>query len=102
LSHDHVVPLLGVHVNGHSLPELEVHYYKEGNILDHNKRCPNANKLLQITQIAVGISYLHGQGVEHGNICPVCSCVQGMPLVCQLTIFTGKHFDQGRWRHLHL
>jgi len=70
LSHDRIVPLVGVHANEHSPPELEVPYYKEGNILDHNRRCPNANKLLQITQMAGGISYLHGEGVEHGNICP--------------------------------
>jgi hypothetical protein len=95
LSHDRVVPLLGVHGNSHSTLELEVPYYKEGNILDHNRRCPNANKLLQITQIAAGISYLHGEGVEHGNICPVRFVVQGMPLVCWLTISAGKHFDQG-------
>ena len=88
--------------NNHSPPELEVPYYKEGNILDRNRRFPNANKLLQITQLAVGISYLHGEGVEHGNISPVCSFVQGMPLVCRLTISAGKHFDQGRWWRLHL
>jgi serine/threonine protein kinase len=69
LSHDHIVPLLRVHANG---PSLEVPYYKNGNILDNNGRCPDADKLLQITQIAAGISYLHGEGVEHGNICPVC------------------------------
>jgi hypothetical protein len=45
----------------------------------------------------VGISYLHGEGVEHGNISPVCSFVHGMPLVCRLTISVGKHSDQGRW-----
>jgi hypothetical protein len=96
LSDDHVVPLRGVHANGHSPPELEVPYYKKGNILDNNRHCPDANKLLQIKQIASGISYLHREGVEHGNICPVRSFVQGMPLVRQLTISAGKHFDQGR------
>jgi serine/threonine protein kinase len=102
LSNEHVLPLLDIHVDGHSPPELKVPYCKEGNILDHNRRCPNANKLLQITQLAAGISYLHKEGVEHGNICPVRSLVQEMPLVCRLTISAGKHFDQGRWRRLHL
>ncbi|KIM79380.1 hypothetical protein PILCRDRAFT_90233 [Piloderma croceum F 1598] len=70
LSHDHVAPLLGVHANGHSPPELEVPFYKKGNILEHNRRSPGADKFVQIAQIAAGISYLHEEGVEHGNICP--------------------------------
>ena len=85
LSHDRIVPLLGIHANSHSPPELEVPYYAEGNIIDHNRRYPNANKLLQVTQIAEGISYLHGEGVEHGNICPVRSFVQRIPLARRLT-----------------
>lgn len=78
LSHEHVVPLLAVHTNGTNgsgLPMFEVPYYKHGNIVDHNERCPGVNKLNQIMQVAAGISHLHKMDVGHGNICPVCFSV---------------------------
>jgi serine/threonine protein kinase len=71
LSHEHIVPLLGILLNGESLPTFEVPFYKEGNISDYNRRCPDANKLNQIKQIAAGISHMHERDVSHGNICPV-------------------------------
>jgi len=70
LSHEHVVPILGVGTNENSVLMLEVPYYKHGNIIEHNRRFPDANKLLQIKQSAAGIRYLHDMNVEHGNICP--------------------------------
>jgi len=70
LSHKHFSPLMPVETNDVSLPTFEVPYYGRGNIVDHNKRYSNVNKLDQIAQIAAGISYLHGKGVYHGNLCP--------------------------------
>jgi len=70
LSHEHFSPLIAVQTNNGSLPTFEVPYYGQGNIVDHNKRYSDANKLNQIAQIAAGISYLHGKGVYHGNLCP--------------------------------
>lgn len=72
LSHEHIVPLFAIHVQGDSLPKFEVPYYKLGNIADHNRCHPDVNKIKQITQIAAGISYLHAKGINHGNICSVC------------------------------
>jgi serine/threonine protein kinase len=91
LDHEHISPLLAIHTNDHSLPALEVPFYKEGNILDHNKRCPDVDKFEQIKQMAAGISYLHGQNVSHGNICPVRSFIHLM--VRYLIIFPDKRFD---------
>jgi len=70
LSHEHFSPFIAVQTNDGSPPTLEVPYYGHGNVVDHNKRYSDANKLDQIVQIAAGISYLHGQGVYHGNLCP--------------------------------
>ena len=68
LAHEHIVPLLVFHT---SPPKYEVPYYREGNIVDHNRRYPDTNKLHQIVQIAEGINYLHKMDAFHGNICPV-------------------------------
>jgi serine/threonine protein kinase len=59
-------------MQGDSLPKFEVPYYKQGNIVDHNRCHPDINKIKQITQIAAGISHLHEKGINHGNICPAC------------------------------
>ena len=91
LSHEHISPLLAIHTDGHSLPALEVPFYKEGNIVDHNKRYPDVDKFEQIKQMAAGISYLHGQNVSHGNICPVRPFIH--LVVWCLIIFSDKHFD---------
>jgi len=67
LAHEHIVPLLAVHT---SPLKYAVPYYKKGNIVEHNRRYPDTNKLHQIVQIAEGINYLHEKNFAHGNICP--------------------------------
>jgi serine/threonine protein kinase len=79
LLHENIAPLLGIHTNDNSLPTLEVPFYKEGNIVEHNRRCPDADKLNQIKQSAAGLSYLHEQNISHGNICPVRSFIKDPP-----------------------
>jgi len=70
LSHECIVPLLGVCTNDGLLPAYEIPSYTLGNIVEYNRQCHNANKLHQIMQIAEGLSYMHDNGVTHGNICP--------------------------------
>jgi hypothetical protein len=71
LSHKRIVPLLGVCTNDGLLPAYEIPSYTLGNIVEYNRQCHNVNKLHQIMQIAEGLSYMHDNGVTHGNICPV-------------------------------
>jgi len=70
LCHENIVPVIGIYSNNHPLPSIEVPYYENGNIMDYRKRWPAADRYIQITQIAAGISYLHTNDIIHGNICP--------------------------------
>jgi serine/threonine protein kinase len=71
LSHENIVPFLGISTDNGLLPVIEAPYYKNGNISNNHARTTAAIKLRQIMEIAAGISYLHANGVHHGNICAV-------------------------------
>jgi len=70
LCNEHICPLLAIHIEGSFLPTIEVPHYARGNIVEHNRHHPEANKLSQITQIAAAVRYLHDKGVCHRNLCP--------------------------------
>jgi hypothetical protein len=89
LSHDHICQFTAINCAKGSIPTIEAPFYKEGNILNFNKRNPNADKLqqvchahhscashahisvYQVRDVAAGLTYLHSKNIPHGNICPV-------------------------------
>ncbi|KAG8989721.1 hypothetical protein FRB94_014080 [Tulasnella sp. JGI-2019a] len=67
LRHDHVLPFYGASVVA-SPPFIVSRYMANGNVLSYLASHPNANRVKIIHEIALGMLYIHGRDVIHGDL----------------------------------
>ncbi|KAG2140917.1 kinase-like domain-containing protein [Suillus bovinus] len=72
LKHDHILPLDGVIEEFGPLPALVSPWMKEGSLNDYLKRefsgLSDPRKQELVWQVTAGISYLHSEGIVHGDL----------------------------------
>ncbi|KIM74466.1 hypothetical protein PILCRDRAFT_32124, partial [Piloderma croceum F 1598] len=69
LSHENIIPLLGISYDFDrpSMPCLVCPWFQNGDIINFLREQPNVDKL-SLVRIAAGLSYLHSMSVVHGDV----------------------------------
>ncbi|KAF9789485.1 kinase-like domain-containing protein [Thelephora terrestris] len=67
LRHPNILPLLGVNMDGLHFSMVS-EWMKNGNIDEFLTENPGANRLGLLVDAAMGLAYIHGQGMVHGDL----------------------------------
>ncbi|KLO14139.1 kinase-like protein [Schizopora paradoxa] len=67
LNHPNILPLLGYVMNG-KYPALVSKWMKKGSLRGYIEAHPDLPKILMVTGIAAGLTYLHNQNVVHSDL----------------------------------
>ncbi|KAG8945578.1 hypothetical protein FRC04_000712 [Tulasnella sp. 424] len=68
LKHPNILPFLGYQWK--ETPILVFYWYKNGNVSQYLKTCPDADRTKLLAQVAQGLSFLHNKSIVHGDIKP--------------------------------
>jgi len=70
LDHPNITPFYGIcfDIGPPSAPCLVSPYFKNGNVAKYLEQNPNANRMKLVSQVVVGLKYLHGHNIIHGDI----------------------------------
>ncbi|KAF9232654.1 kinase-like domain-containing protein, partial [Melanogaster broomeanus] len=67
LRHDHIVPFYGASTLA-SPPYIVSRYMKNGNLVQYLSKNPAANRMKLLYEICLGMRFLHGANVVHGDL----------------------------------
>ncbi|KAF9232651.1 kinase-like domain-containing protein [Melanogaster broomeanus] len=67
LRHDHIVPFYGASTLS-SPPYIVSRYMKNGNLVQYLSRRPVSNRMKLLYEICLGMRFLHGANVVHGDL----------------------------------
>ncbi|KAG9005570.1 hypothetical protein FRB94_001429 [Tulasnella sp. JGI-2019a] len=67
LQHPHVLPFLGASITA-SPPFIVSQYMPNGDIKKYLSKRPNINRVQLIHEIALGMLYIHGKNIVHGDL----------------------------------
>ncbi|KAF9232642.1 kinase-like domain-containing protein [Melanogaster broomeanus] len=67
LRHDHIVPFYGASTLS-SPPYIVSRYMRNGNLVQHLTRKPGTNRMKLLYEISLGMRFLHGANVVHGDL----------------------------------
>ncbi|KAJ6474160.1 kinase-like domain-containing protein [Mycena sanguinolenta] len=100
IKHPNILPFLGVHEIGASIPALVSPYCKFGHIETYLSNHPKANRNELVHGVAAGLEFLHSQNIIHGDIkrenvlvdkrCVPCICDFGISRILDCTGFTTR------------
>ncbi|KAF9231514.1 kinase-like domain-containing protein [Melanogaster broomeanus] len=67
LRHDHIVPFYGASTLS-SPPYIVSRYMRNGNLVQYLSRKPDTNRMQLLYEICLGMRFLHGANVVHGDL----------------------------------